>query len=83
MRISTMALVLSVAVLQIGCTVALNQDKWNSWIGSNWRDYNATNGSGNCSISGSVVTCPQALGDLHFYVDSEGTIQTWDYIHRD
>lgn len=66
-----------------GCTVALNQGKWDSWIGSNWRDYDSTNGSHNCSASGSVVTCPQALGDLHFYIDGNGTIQSWDYIHRD
>ena len=77
-----LTLLLSVVVFLGGCTVALNQSKWNSWIGSNWRDYNASNGSGNCSASGTVVTCPQALGDLHFYTDSNGIIQSWDYIHR-
>ena len=67
----------------VGCTVALNQGKWNTWIGHNWRDYNSSNGSGNCTQSGSIVTCPLALGDLHFYVDGNGIIESWDYIHRE
>jgi len=65
-------------VFLAGCTVAMNRDAWDSWIGHNWREV-----ASGCSPSGSTVSCPQALGTLYLQIDSQGTIQGWNYQHQD
>ncbi len=70
-------------IISSGCTVALNRSNWDSWIGRDWREFNEATSDKNCSGSGTTVICPKALGDLYWYVDGNGIIQTWEYKHRE